>query len=118
MIETAPEFFDRIADRYDQVVPFFAELSAKLLDILDPAAGTRLLDLGTGRGAIATAAAARECTVTAVDAAPRMVELLAAAHPEIDARVTDHCPVRPLPRARPPRLTIRRRQPGVQAVLT
>ncbi|HEY3871383.1 MAG TPA: methyltransferase domain-containing protein [Actinocrinis sp.] len=89
MVETAPQFFDRLADRYDQVVPFFGELAKELLDILDPAVGTRLLDLGTGRGAIATAAAARGCTVTAVDAAPRMVGLLAAAHPEIDARLMD-----------------------------
>jgi SAM-dependent methyltransferase len=89
MVETAPQFFDRLADRYDQVIPFFGELAKELLDILDPAVGTRLLDLGTGRGAIATAAAARGCTVTAVDAAPRMVGLLAAAHPEIDARLMD-----------------------------
>jgi SAM-dependent methyltransferase len=49
----------------------------------------RLLDIGCGRGAIAAAAAARGCAVTAVDAAPRMVSLLAAAHPEIDVRLMD-----------------------------
>jgi SAM-dependent methyltransferase len=37
------------------------------------------------------AAAARGCAVTAVDAAPRMVALLAAAHPHLDARVMDAC---------------------------
>jgi ubiquinone/menaquinone biosynthesis C-methylase UbiE len=89
MTDPTPALFDRLADRYDQVVPFFAGFAGKLLDVLDPAPGTRLLDVGTGRGAIAAAAAARGCAVTAVDAAPRMVSLLAAAHPEIDARVLD-----------------------------
>jgi SAM-dependent methyltransferase len=81
--------FDRLADRYDQVIPFFAEFGARLLDLVDPAPGTRLLDIGSGRGAIAAAARARGCVVTAVDAAPHMVSLLAAAHPEIDVRLMD-----------------------------
>ncbi|GIJ70747.1 class I SAM-dependent methyltransferase [Virgisporangium ochraceum] len=81
--------FDRLADRYDEVIPFFAEFGAHLLDLLDPAPGSRLLDIGSGRGAIAVAAAARGCVVTAVDAAPRMVSRLAAAHPGIDARQMD-----------------------------
>lgn len=89
MTDTAPGLFDRLADRYDQVIPFFAEFAGQLLDVLDPAPGTRLLDIGSGRGAIAAAAAARGCAVTAVDAAPRMVSLLAAAHPEIDVRLMD-----------------------------
>jgi SAM-dependent methyltransferase len=88
MIESWP-LFDRLADSYDEVVPFFAALAAELVRVLDPAPGVRLLDAGTGRGAVAVAAAARGCRVTAVDAAPRMVALLAAAHPEIDARVAD-----------------------------
>ncbi|MCU7722426.1 methyltransferase domain-containing protein [Actinoplanes sp. KI2] len=81
--------FDRLADGYDQVVPFFAEFGARLLDVVQPHPGMRLLDVGSGRGAIAAAAAARGCSVTAVDAAPRMVALLAAAHPEIDVRLMD-----------------------------
>jgi SAM-dependent methyltransferase len=87
--DTAPELFDRLANRYDQVLPFFAEFAVQLLDVLGPNPGTRLLDIGSGRGAIAAAAAARGCVVTAVDAAPRMVSLLAAAHPEIDVRLMD-----------------------------
>jgi len=89
MTDTVPALFDRLADRYDQVIPFFAEFAGQLLDVLDPAPGTRMLDIGSGRGAIAAAAADRGCAVTAVDAAPRMVSLLAAAHPEIDVRLTD-----------------------------
>jgi ubiquinone/menaquinone biosynthesis C-methylase UbiE len=89
MTDTAPALFDRLADRYDQVIPFFTGFAGQLLDVLDPAPGTRMLDIGSGRGAIAAAAAARGCAVTAVDAAPRMVSLLAAAHPEIDVRLAD-----------------------------
>jgi len=81
--------FDRLADSYDQVIPFFAEFAGHLLDVVDPAPGARLLDIGSGRGAIAALAATRGCAVTAVDAAPRMVSLLAAAHPEIDVRLMD-----------------------------
>jgi len=81
--------FDRLADRYDQVIPFFAGFAAQLLDVLGPSPGARLLDVGCGRGAIAAAAADRGCAVTAVDAAPRMVSHLAAAHPEIKVRRMD-----------------------------
>jgi len=81
--------FDRLAAGYDQVIPFFATFGAQLVEVLDPAPGARLLDVGSGRGAIAVAAAARGCAVTAVDAAPRMVALLGAAHPGIDTRVMD-----------------------------
>lgn len=78
--------FDRLAADYDQVIPFFADFGAQLVDLLDPAPGATWLDVGSGRGAIAAAAAARGCAVTAVDAAARMVALLGAAHPEIDTR--------------------------------
>jgi SAM-dependent methyltransferase len=81
--------FDRLADDYDQVIPFFAEFAAQMLDVVRPSPGMRVLDVGSGRGAIAAAAAARGCSVTAVDAAPRMVSLLTAAHPEIDVRLMD-----------------------------
>jgi hypothetical protein len=42
MTDTAPALFDRLADRYDQVIPFFAEFAGQLLDVLDPNPGTRL----------------------------------------------------------------------------
>ena len=86
---TVPELFDRLADRYDQVVPFFAEFARQTMDRVDVPAGTRLLDIGSGRGAIAAQAWSRGCLVTAVDAAPRMVQLLGAEYPRIDARVMD-----------------------------
>ena len=71
------------------MIPFFASLATELVEVLAPPPGTRLLDIGAGRGAVALAAAARGCSVTAIDAAPRMVELLSATHPEIDVRLMD-----------------------------
>lgn len=89
MTKTWPALFDRLADGYDQVIPFFAGFAAQLVEVVDPPVGSRLLDIGTGRGAIAAAAVARGCVVTAVDAAPRMVSLVSAAYPAVDARVMD-----------------------------
>jgi ubiquinone/menaquinone biosynthesis C-methylase UbiE len=83
------ELFDRLADAYDATIPFFGSFGGQLVDLLDPAPGTRLLDIGAGRGAIAVAAADRGCAVTAIDPAPRMTALLAAARPDVDARVMD-----------------------------
>jgi SAM-dependent methyltransferase len=75
--------FDELAPAYDDVLPFFAEHGRALIDWAGPAPGTRVLDAGAGRGAVAAAAAARGCAVTAVDAAPAMVARLAAEHPAI-----------------------------------
>lgn len=52
-----------------------------LLDALDPWPGSRLLDVGTGAGAVAAAAVDRGCVVTAVDPEPDMLELAALAAP-------------------------------------
>ncbi|GAB1645845.1 class I SAM-dependent methyltransferase [Krasilnikovia sp. MM14-A1259] len=82
--------FDRVADRYDEVLPFFGELGRLCVDRLPaPGPGGRLLDIGAGRGAIAVAAHARGYAVTATDASPGMVERLRADHPEFDVRVMD-----------------------------
>lgn len=83
------ELFDRLAGGYDDVLPTFAELGRQLIDWLDPVPGTRVLDIGAGRGAISAAAAARGCRVTAVDAAPAMVARLAREHPDVRASVMD-----------------------------
>ncbi|GHJ46806.1 methyltransferase [Catellatospora sp. TT07R-123] len=83
------KLFDRIAADYDQVAPFFAEYGTAIVAAIDPPSGCRFLDLGCGRGALTAAALARGCAVTAVDAAPAMVAQLAAAYPQVEARVMD-----------------------------
>ncbi|GAA2337023.1 class I SAM-dependent methyltransferase [Dactylosporangium salmoneum] len=81
MEESAWKLFDRVAADYDQVAPFFAEYGEAIMDVLDPPAGCRFLDLGAGRGALTAPALERGCVVTAVDAAPAMIERLAADYP-------------------------------------
>jgi SAM-dependent methyltransferase len=57
-----------------------------LLDAAGVAAGTRLLDVGTGPGVVARAAVARGARVTAVDAEPSMAEAAARNVPGLDVR--------------------------------
>ena len=69
----------------------FARLTAytagALLDAAGVTAGTRVLDVGTGPGVVAGAAAARGARVTAVDAEPSMAEAAARNVPGLDVRV-------------------------------
>jgi O-methyltransferase/aklanonic acid methyltransferase len=84
------EIFDRVAERYDDVLPFFSEfgrLTARRLP--EPQPGSRLLHIGTGRGAIAVPARERGYEVTAIDAAPGMVARLRQEQPDLDARLMD-----------------------------
>jgi ubiquinone/menaquinone biosynthesis C-methylase UbiE len=58
--QTIASLYDRAAPIYDQVGPsFFQEAAARLVDLADVGAGARVLDIGTGRGAVLLAAAGR-----------------------------------------------------------
>ncbi|MBL7254165.1 class I SAM-dependent methyltransferase [Paractinoplanes lichenicola] len=81
--------FDGVAERYDEVLPFFSGFAGLAVEQLAPPVGVRALDLAAGRGALTEALLARGADVTAVDAAPRMVALLQAAHPGVPATVMD-----------------------------
>lgn len=89
MTRRAVELFDRLAPVYDELLPFFSGFAALHLDWLDPAPGTRVLDLGAGAGALTGAALARGCEVTSIDAAPGMVAKLSGRYPSATARVMD-----------------------------
>jgi ubiquinone/menaquinone biosynthesis C-methylase UbiE len=73
--------FDRAAGTYDQTgVDFFGRVGRRLVDLVDPRTGERVLDLGCGLGASALPAAERvgpSGRVLALDLAPRMVDGLA-----------------------------------------
>ncbi|MET7621522.1 class I SAM-dependent methyltransferase [Streptomyces sp. NPDC005408] len=79
------------AGRAEAYEASFAKLCAypvpMVLDAADVRPGTRLLDVGTGTGAVAEAACERGAKVTAVDAEPGMVALAAQAAPGADVRV-------------------------------
>ena len=85
----AIRLFDELASQYDEALPFFRGFAELHVDWLDPAPGTRALDLGAGTGALTGALLERGCAVTALDAAPAMVAKLAALHPAAQARVMD-----------------------------
>ncbi|MBP2320280.1 ubiquinone/menaquinone biosynthesis C-methylase UbiE [Kibdelosporangium banguiense] len=81
--------YDELADRYEEIFPYVAEVGKLLVEHASPPSGARLLDVGAGRGAVARAALSLGCTVTAVDASQGMVERLACDFPDIEARQMD-----------------------------
>lgn len=81
--------FDEVAGVYDEVLPFFSRFGRAVVSAVAPAAGTRMLDIGAGRGALVGPALERGCEVTAIDASPGMVALLTEDFPGARARVMD-----------------------------
>jgi SAM-dependent methyltransferase len=87
--EQARAKYDALVDRYEELFFYVADVGARLVAYADPPPGARLLDVGAGRGAVARAALARGCVVTAIDASPAMMGRLSAEFPAIDARAMD-----------------------------
>ena len=81
--------YDELADRYETVFPYVADVGQQLVDFAAPQGGWRVLDVGAGRGAVARAALACGCVVTATDASLGMVSRLAADFPAVTARQMD-----------------------------
>jgi SAM-dependent methyltransferase len=81
--------YDALADRYEEIYFYVADVGRRLVEFAEPPPGARLLDVGAGRGAVACAALAHGCVVTAVDASAGMVAHLAADYPDIVARQQD-----------------------------
>jgi SAM-dependent methyltransferase len=81
--------YDALADRYEEIYFYVADVGRQLVSFAKPPPAARLLDVGAGRGAVARAALAHGCVVTAVDASAGMVAKLDADFPEIIARQQD-----------------------------
>src|SRR5947207_9860953 len=75
------------AERYAETAHFVPALGAPVLELLAPARGERILDLGCGDGVLTEKIVAAGTTVVAVDAGPDMVA--AARARGLDARVVD-----------------------------
>jgi len=77
------------ADSYDPFAGITAQAVPTILDRLGDIAGRDVLDICSGPGHLAGAAARRAARVTDVDFAPTMVARAAAAHPEVTFRAGD-----------------------------
>jgi ubiquinone/menaquinone biosynthesis C-methylase UbiE len=82
--------WQRAADRYgDAFGGLTSQTADRLLDAVHATRGTRLLDVATGPGFIAGAAAARGAVVAGVDFSAAMIARARARHPSIDFREGD-----------------------------
>ena len=80
--------WERQAPTYDDVISrVTSRLVGPLLDAAGVQPGSRILDLATGPGYAAAAAAGLGAAVVGVDAAPAMVELARRLHPTVEYRV-------------------------------
>jgi len=75
------------SSRYAKNARFVSDLGEPVVDVLNPQAGERILDLGCGDGALTEKIIARGAEVIGIDASADMV--MAARHNGIDARVVD-----------------------------
>jgi SAM-dependent methyltransferase len=82
-------YFDGVADDYDQVLPFFASFAVQAAELIEIRPGAQVLDLAAGRGALTAQLAGRAGRIVAVDAAPRMVELLHHDFPAVEVHRMD-----------------------------
>ena len=72
-------------ERYARNARFVSDLGAPVVELLAPAPGERILDLGCGDGVLTAKLAAMGCDVIGVDASPAQVD--AAKKLGVDARV-------------------------------
>ncbi|SEP32054.1 Methyltransferase domain-containing protein [Methylobacterium sp. ap11] len=86
-----PARWDKVAEHYEETAhPFTARFAEAALARVPLIPGSRVLDVATGTGALAHAAARTGAQVLAVDFSPAMVARVAASGgPGIDARVMD-----------------------------
>jgi ubiquinone/menaquinone biosynthesis C-methylase UbiE len=87
------ERFDRLAPTYDRAVPFFAETARRFVEWAGVAPGQRVLDLGSGRGAVSIALAESygiEVEIVAGDVSEEMLSRLRALRlPGVDVKYID-----------------------------
>lgn len=71
------------AEKYKKDFSFVPQYGEAVMDLLDAAPGSRVVDLGCGNGALTEQLAACGYDVTGVDASAEMLELAREGHPEL-----------------------------------
>jgi trans-aconitate methyltransferase len=77
------------AGAYDASHAYVFTLAADLLEMLNPAPGERILDVGCGTGHLTAKIANSGATVVGIDSSPEMVGRARATYPHLDVRVGD-----------------------------
>ena len=86
--------YDRHASGYaSELDPTLVRAVGRVLELARARPGIRLLDVATGTGTIARAAAARGASVVALDASAGMLEVARTLSPQIDLCLGDACAV-------------------------
>jgi SAM-dependent methyltransferase len=87
------DLFDHVAEGYDEAIPFFRNVGRDLVAFAGLEPGMRILDIGAGRGAVASAVAEAtggSCSVVAGDISERKLKELAALElPGVQTAVVD-----------------------------
>lgn len=82
------------AELYERRHAFVYEQAADLLELLEPRAGERILDLGCGTGNLTAKIAESGAHVIGIDASPEMIKQARQNYPRIEFHLADVCDFR------------------------
>lgn len=77
------------AKSYDEKHDYVWQMGAGVVELLDPKAGERIVDLGCGTGHLTAQIASRGADVIGFDASPTMLETAHREFPDLDFRLAD-----------------------------
>ncbi|MBD7966627.1 class I SAM-dependent methyltransferase [Paenibacillus gallinarum] len=72
------------SEHYDEKLSFVSEMGRGVIDLLEPAEGERILDLGCGTGDLTQEIAASKALVTGMDLSPSMLEKARIKYPNLN----------------------------------
>jgi cyclopropane fatty-acyl-phospholipid synthase-like methyltransferase len=87
--EYGPEFMETMANQYLERTPWTELRLAAVLDLVEPKAGDRVLDLGCAAGAITHFLSEQGCETVGVDAEPLAIETARKLFPDLSFEVAD-----------------------------
>jgi SAM-dependent methyltransferase len=87
--EYGPEFMETMANEYLERTPWTELRLAAVLDLVEPKAGDRVLDLGCAAGAITHFLSEQGCEMVGVDSEPLAIETARRLFPDLSFEVAD-----------------------------